>query len=123
MKLKNTLAAVSLAMAVSGASASDIYLGTLPVANDTDMDNLTVGTFTVTETSKIDGLLYYIPTAVVPGLNISIPFSSATFAAASLFSGGFENIMLKAVLLSRSRTLLLAPTNSRLTVILGMRVH
>jgi hypothetical protein len=90
MKLKNTLAAVSLAMAVSGASASDIYLGTLPVANDTDMDNLTVGTFTVTETSKIDGLLYYIPTAVVPGLNISIPFSSATFAAASLFSGGFE---------------------------------
>jgi hypothetical protein len=91
MKLKNTLAAVALAIAASGAFASDIYLGTLPVANDTDIDNLTIGSFTLTETSKIDGLLYYIPTAVVPGLNnILIPFSSATFAAASLFSGGLE---------------------------------
>jgi hypothetical protein len=90
MKLKNTLAAVSLAVAASGAFASDVYLGTVSVASGTDIDNLTIGSFSVAETSNIAGLLYYIPSVVVPNTPITIDFSSATFAAAHLWSNGVE---------------------------------
>jgi hypothetical protein len=90
MKLKTALAAVLLAIAASGALASDISLASISVGSGTDIDNVSLGSFTVSSTSDINGYLYYVPTAVVPGLPITLTFSSATFTAVSLFSGGVE---------------------------------
>lgn len=92
MKLKKVLAAMSLAIAASGALASspDIYFAPVSVPSGTDIDNLTVGSFSVTGTSNIDGYLYYIPSYVVPNTPITVNFSTATFAAASLWSNGVE---------------------------------